>query len=478
MLDQIRSRSRTKRARLLIWLAIVCGLASTVVLASDSWDDAPALAAALFLLWAVLSTGALRGYSWARWGLVSVLCGGGALALFWTYGLLVAFRDTSSNAQAESDYSLPLGLAAGVAILISAATLEFSESVKDYFAVRTVAPAERWDNLQLEEPAHWRCRGTRPSDFKAATRRRAGHATRARIGVTVLLALTAGLVILGAVAFSEWVRGATSEMSTWLNSLAFMIVIVVMLVLMTEAVLAAMAAYLLFFVAPFLLTLPLTLLPAWKWQDPARLLLLRPFGTAPRVTPALRRYLRREASLFGHCYTLADSTVRVPLYVRVPFLLGQLALFNFRTQKIRRPLDLQKLTREMNRRVMRNLNWILSRNRLFAITCADDAWQACVRALVGRVDVVLVEISILTPNIVWEFDLLRSTGALSRTILLTQGSDQARSFKELCPDAVLIPVVTYGSDTVIGAGVLAKALMGILHPESSGAAESSSSGAG
>jgi len=293
-------------------------------------------------------------------------------------------------------------------------------------------------------------------------------ATLARIGVITAFAAIAAVTVLGVTAVSELFRGAMREWQLWLakttNPFVFMILIVLFLGGLMAVGLWMVVLYFLFFGLPFLMTLPLTLPLAWRWRDPARLLVLRPFD-APLITPSLRRYLTQEASLFGHCYTLADSSLKVPLYVRIPFLLGNLALFNFHTEKIRQPRDLQKLAKDMNRRVMRNLNWVLSRHRLFAITCRDDAWQACVKTVVDRVDIVLLEISSLTPNMMWEFNLLRSSGALSRTILLLQKRNQADCLNQLCSDPRLLaslPIVTYGSGAPLGNGALTKALVDIL----------------
>jgi hypothetical protein len=117
-------------------------------------------------------------------------------------------------------------------------------------------------------------------------------------------------------------------------------------------------------------------------------------------------------------YTLADSTIRVPIYIRVFFLVGQHALFHYRSRKVRRPRDLQRIAREMNRRVMCNLNWIFSRYRLFPVTSSDNAWQPCVRVLVDRADAVLMEISTPSPSLLWELSLLQSVNVFRRPFCL------------------------------------------------------------
>ena len=132
------------------------------------------------------------------------------------------------------------------------------------------------------------------------------------------------------------------------------------------------AAFLLLFVAALLAVLPIALPLALKWKQPARFLILRPFNRS-HISRALRQILRRELAPLGHCYTLADADIRVPLWLRLPLVMGQLSFFVFRQRKIAAPKDISKLVRAMDRRVLRNFNWCVSQDKIFPIACVDAA---------------------------------------------------------------------------------------------------------
>jgi hypothetical protein len=181
------------------------------------------------------------------------------------------------------------------------------------------------------------------------------------------------------------------------------------------------AAYLLLFVVPFVTALPIALPLTLTWKRPARFLVLRPFNRGP-ASRALRRILRREIAPLGHCYTLADADIRVPLWVRLPVVFGQLSFFLFRRRKIVAPKDISKLARSMGRRRLRNLNWCLSQEKVFPVACVDDGWRACVTRLVAECDCIVMDLSGMSQNILWELELLGRERAFARTVLLVEAS--------------------------------------------------------
>lgn len=466
--------SPSTRGRALVWLAIVCSVLAAlwVIYASASSGDNPrAVWVAVLLTETILLYGAIRRRSFARWGLVIALLGAGAVPVALTFGLI--FVTSFSREDLSADYLI---YPAAVLCWISAATLAFSEAVGDYFAFRqTHLAPEQWGALPLPPAEQWVRDGIPGSalllagspdvaadDLGAELRQRSTEVKRIRFAVLSIFVLMCVLALASATVIGISLRHSTEQAQNEANAANSFVINVLMVVYLLGSIvefgLAIGGVYLVFFALPFLLTLPFSFSFAKRWQDPARFLLLRPFGT-PQITPSLRRYLQREVVPFGHCYTLADSAIHIPWYIRAPFFLGQLALFSFRTRKLRSPRDLQRLAREMNRRVMRNLNWLLSRNRLFAITCSDFAWQPCVKAVVERADVILMDVTVITPNMLWELNLLRATEASSRTILLKHDASQPASQDDLFSG---VPIVIYGSDGVRGAGTLAAAVTKIL----------------
>ena len=133
-------------------------------------------------------------------------------------------------------------------------------------------------------------------------------------------------------AADRFVRGLTGGFA-WLMMIIFLVVAVAF---------ALLATYLGFFFLPFMLTLPLSLGLAVFWARPRRFLMLRPFKNKETNRP-LRRIIARSLAGFGHTYTLADSRIHVPLYIRIPILVGQLSFFAFHRRKVRKPATSRSL---------------------------------------------------------------------------------------------------------------------------------------
>ena len=102
------------------------------------------------------------------------------------------------------------------------------------------------------------------------------------------------------------------------------------------------------YVLPVILTLPVSAPIVALWQAPPRFLFLRPFNRGLLSRP-LKRVVRGEVAPFGHLYTLSDADIKVPWYVRIPILLGQLALFSFRMRRIRDEKQIPRLARAVDR---------------------------------------------------------------------------------------------------------------------------------
>lgn len=190
------------------------------------------------------------------------------------------------------------------------------------------------------------------------------------------------------------------------------------------SIIIVLVAYLMFFVIPFLMVLPVIGPVAIMWRSPARFLLLRPFDRG-RLTRVLAHVVRREIGPLGHTYTLADRAVHVPWFVRVPLLFGQLAIFSYRFSKIRHSAHLNRFCRMLRRTSLRNLNWLLSPSRMFPIACVDEGWRAVVSRLSREVDLILIDVTGANENVLWELEECRRLGLSSRLVLISEASDAA-----------------------------------------------------
>jgi hypothetical protein len=177
------------------------------------------------------------------------------------------------------------------------------------------------------------------------------------------------------------------------------------------------AIYVGYFVVAFLVTLPVSAPLVVFWHEPPRFVLLRPFNRRP-LSRGLARLVRQDVARFGHTYTLADSGIRVPWYVRVPVLLGQFALLSFRARTIRRPQQVGALEGALRRTWLRNINWCLAWRKVFPVRTDDGHWQQVVERLVRHATLVFIDLTELRPNVRWEVDLIRRLDREHRVVYL------------------------------------------------------------
>ena len=189
-----------------------------------------------------------------------------------------------------------------------------------------------------------------------------------------------------------------------------------------NVVLTFVGFYLALFALPFVIALPVAGAIMMLWRDPPRIVVLRPFNRRP-LTRGLARLVDRDVARFGHVYTLADAELRVRWYVRVPFLLGQMALLSFRSRIITKPRQLKRLERATRRTWLRNINWCLSWRKVFAVATDDAHWQQVVELLVNRATVILIDLTEARPNVRWEIALIERLGLGSRVLWLLRAGD-------------------------------------------------------
>lgn len=222
--------------------------------------------------------------------------------------------------------------------------------------------------------------------------------------------------------------------------------------------------YALLFLLPFVLTLPISAAVIGLWSEPPRFLLLRPFNRG-RLNRPLRRIVRKIIGPLGHVYTLSDADIRVPWYVRIPLLLGQIALFSFRARRIRTSRQVARLERMLNRTWLRNVNWSLSNTKAFPVTTDDACWQAVVRTLAQSVDAIVIDATELRPNVMWEVELCRELDRGNRVIFLVSENTRAEvlsQLRDVVPDVVFEErVFVYSNQTVDEPERLQRVLAGL-----------------
>jgi hypothetical protein len=183
-------------------------------------------------------------------------------------------------------------------------------------------------------------------------------------------------------------------------------------------------SYGLLLLVPTILTFPLATFTAWRWKRPPSLLLLRPFHQG-RASRALAKVVRRHLASVGHVYSLADGDIHVPWYVTLSTLLGQLSILSFGYREITQPRQLDRLVRSIGKSWFRSVNWAVSWSKVFPISTSDSAWVPVVRTLLGRVDVVVVDVSVWRPNVVRELELCSELAILPRVVCIVRADTLA-----------------------------------------------------
>jgi hypothetical protein len=382
-----------------------------------------------------------RGVEGGRWLAVAVML------LMFVRGAILSIVLGMSSASGAAGV-----LAAGSACLAAALVLWFSEGVGDFINRRLPSEVSAdWDGVIKELVSAAAPRASLGSDARPpvsaealleGARKRRFWGTLSLAGIGFALLVSAALLAAFAVGTAAFLSSAQRDLAERSNEaihatasagnpIGALIASAIMAIGMTLgammlSILGALGlafGYVVFFVAPFAATLPLTFPLAVSWTRPARFLLLRPFHRR-NLTTGLVRFLRRHVVDFGHTYTLADTTLKVPWYVRVPALLGQVSLFSFRFRKIRHPAHVYRACRALRRTRLRNMNWLVSIDKVFALACSDAAWRAVVSRLLGEVDLVFIDMTGIRENVIWEVEQCIRLGKLDRVILVVDEQER------------------------------------------------------
>ena len=260
---------------------------------------------------------------------------------------------------------------------------------------------------------------------------------RSRSGARVarLTLLTTVLTYLVAVVFALLAIRAANAPYEYSGSLVVILEVALQAIEIALFVWALLIVYLLL---PGVVGFLMAVVPARRWRDPARILVLRGFGRDD-ASRTLRRLLRDRVAPLGHVYTLADRDIRIPWYVRLPVIFTQLVFLHFRQQRVRDDRTLRKLVQSMEVRWARNINWFVSWSKTFPVRSSDDCWRDVVRELGRRADLVLIDISQPSENLAWEIGQCLGGDSTARLILLTEDRSvpEARRFLERWPAAAL-----------------------------------------
>lgn len=201
-------------------------------------------------------------------------------------------------------------------------------------------------------------------------------------------------------------------------------------VLITWTTLLVLLALFVFYALPLIL-----LRKPWKelcgiWPNPPCVLLLRPFAV-PGSRVAIPELLLDDISCIAHVYTLADSEVRPPWYVRLPLLLPQLRLTAVGRSRVSGEGSLRRLLRGVDRKRLRNLSWLLSKSKIFEIRCTDRLWRDCVRRMIAKANAILIDVSRPSPNLGWEVDICSTADHAAKVLLLTESRRHSQSLSFL-----------------------------------------------
>ncbi len=163
------------------------------------------------------------------------------------------------------------------------------------------------------------------------------------------------------------------------------------------------APYLAFFLLPFLVCAPIAVLLSLQQKNMSRILVFRKFNNK-KSQKALSRIIQSCLSQYGHTFTLADTNFKVPWYVRIPFVQGQLSLFHFRQTIINKEARLANFKNHIRHKSWLNINWLLSADKIFAVRSSDEFWQPTAGSLLSTSDLILFDVSIESMHMSWEME--------------------------------------------------------------------------
>jgi len=187
----------------------------------------------------------------------------------------------------------------------------------------------------------------------------------------------------------------------------------------------ALLVYGIFFIAPFLLCLPVIMPYALQQKNVGRIIVLRKFNDDLSGN-ALGRIIKSYLSNYGHVFTLSDKNFRVKWYIRIPVFIGQLSLFHFRQRTISKKEDIAKLEKKLSGKIWLNVNWLLSGSKVFSIKTTDAYWKDTALVLLKENRVIVFDISYETTSLEWEFTEIKNLG-YGRNIIAITNSEQLLS---------------------------------------------------
>jgi hypothetical protein len=184
----------------------------------------------------------------------------------------------------------------------------------------------------------------------------------------------------------------------------------------------------------FMAVLWFQLLVAFLWRRPCRFLVLRRFNRRMRAL-SLRRFIKRNVAYHGHTYSLADNILRTKPRTFIfsrgdTFLYSWLAYLLAFRREVRNDLDLQKLSRALRRRLLRNLNWVVSIDKLFKVSVDSGYWHRALELLATAVDVIIVDVSEAGSGLVWEMQEIKHYQLSGQVIFVStvEAEEEARQF--------------------------------------------------
>jgi hypothetical protein len=165
------------------------------------------------------------------------------------------------------------------------------------------------------------------------------------------------------------------------------------------------------------------------WRSPARILLLRPFGTQ-QVSRFLTRFTRRNVMFSGHVFTLADQYMKESLFVYilsfVPLswtqalllLVYPLAKRTRRRIYVKTASDFEALKQRLGSSYLLSLFWTGSRNKVLKVRTVDKWWQRCIDLLAATCEVIVVDITLVKAGTRWELSKIHGQNLGEKTICI------------------------------------------------------------
>ena len=123
----------------------------------------------------------------------------------------------------------------------------------------------------------------------------------------------------------------------------------------------------------------------------------------------------------GQLYTLADGDIKISWIKSLALLIHQSVFFHFRQRNLNSTRRINNLIKAVDIKWARNINWLLSSEKIFPVKSNKKYWKESVIRLTAKSDIILFDLSEeISKYLTWELEHCRNNQYLNKTYFLSE----------------------------------------------------------